>query len=61
MTREQLKTGIQIAARICELRRLAADTSKQFEQALAESGLPRQHFALRLMLLGRLPPPPKSK
>jgi hypothetical protein len=63
MTREQLKTGIRIAARICELRRLAEDTSEAYRHALATSGLPEEHFKLRLMLLGRvrlLPPPRKD-
>lgn len=51
---------ILIAARMAELRRVAADASEAYEQALAASGLPRAHFNLRLTLLGRLPPPRKG-
>jgi hypothetical protein len=60
MTREQMKNEILIAARVCELRRLAEDTSAAFEQALAASGMTREHFNLRLMLLGRMLPPPRK-
>jgi hypothetical protein len=58
-TREEMKVGIQIAARVAELRDLAEDTSAAFEQALVASGLPREHFRLRAMLLG-LPSPPRK-
>jgi hypothetical protein len=60
MTREQLIDEILIAARVAALRHMAEDTSKNYEQALAASGLPRQHFNLRLMLMGRLLPPPRK-
>jgi hypothetical protein len=60
-TREQIKTEIRIAARVAELRHIAVDTSEKFEQALSASGLPREHFRLRMMRLGRLLPPRKSK
>lgn len=63
MTRvEQLKNEIKIAARICELRRLAKDTAHAYDEAVARSGLPPEHFRLRAMLLGRLPllPPPRK-
>jgi hypothetical protein len=59
-TRDQIereKCEIQIAARICGLRRLAEDTSEAFERALADSGMTREHFRLRMMLRGMLPPP----
>ena len=54
-TREQInraKTEILIAARVSELRRLAEDTATAYERALAASGLPREHFRLRMMLRG---------
>lgn len=51
----------KVSARVDELKRLAEDTTAAYEQALATSGLPREHFRLRMMLLGRpLPPPRKS-
>ena len=62
-TREQMTAGIFAAARVAELKRLAEDTARGYERALAASGLPKQHFDLRLMLLGRLPmllPPPRK-
>jgi hypothetical protein len=47
MTREQIKVGTQIAARMAELRRLAERAARDYERALAASGLPREHFRLR--------------
>lgn len=53
MTRvEQLKNEIRIAARVCELRRLAEDTARTYDAAVAASGMTREHFRLRPMLLG---------
>jgi hypothetical protein len=49
----------KIASRVGELRQLAEATSEAYRQALAASGLPEEHFKLRLMLLGRLLPPPR--
>jgi hypothetical protein len=68
MTSHELAQQILIKARILsaerervgELKQLAADTSEAYERALAASGLPRQHFNLRLQLLGRLLPPPRK-
>jgi hypothetical protein len=60
MSREQIKTEILQAARVAELRRLAENTARDYDAALAASGLPRQHFNLRLQLLGMLPPPPRK-
>ena len=45
---------IKIAARMAELRRLAEQTARAYDEALGASGLPREHFNLRMMLLGRL-------
>jgi hypothetical protein len=59
MVRREVRE-ILITARVCELKRLAADTSEHYRQALAASGLPEEHFKLRLMLLGLLPPPRPS-
>jgi hypothetical protein len=62
-TREQIKAAkneILISARVAELRGVAADAAEHYKQALAASGLPEQHFKLRLMLLGRLLPPPRK-
>ena len=50
----------KVAAHVGELKELAAATTAAYEQALAASGLPREHFRLRMMLLGRLPPPPRK-
>ena len=48
MTRvEQLKNEIRIAARVCELRRLAEDTARTYDAAVAASGMTREHFRLR--------------
>jgi hypothetical protein len=58
--REEMKNDILIGARVSELRRLADDTSDAYEQAVARSGMTRQHFQLRAMLMGILPPPRKD-
>jgi hypothetical protein len=50
----------EINARVGELKQLAEDTSEAYEQMLAASGLTREHFRLRAMLLGLLPPPRKG-
>ena len=50
MNREQInreKSEIMIAARVCELRRLAADTARAYDEAVAARGLPPEHFRLR--------------
>lgn len=60
MTREQMKNEIRIAARVHELKDLAADISRAYDEAVAASGMTREHFNLRLMLLGRLLPPPSA-
>jgi hypothetical protein len=51
---------IKIAARMAELRRLAEQTARAYDEALRASGLPREHFNLRLMLRGRLLPPSRE-
>jgi hypothetical protein len=38
MNREQIKMEILQAARVCELRRLAEDTTEEYERAFARSG-----------------------
>jgi hypothetical protein len=58
--RKQMVRKILIGARVAELRRLAADTSEAYEQAVTRSGMTREHFRLRAMLLGFLPPPPSK-
>jgi hypothetical protein len=58
--RQQIRNEILISARVSELRRLAADTSEAFDRAVAASGLPLEHFKLRLMLRGLLLPPPRK-
>ena len=55
-----LAQAIKVAARVAALRRLAEDASEVYQRALVASGLPREHFRLRLMLLGRLLPPPRK-
>lgn len=75
MTRQQMKVGILIAARVAALRRLAEDTATAYREAellakarevldrrAADSELPPEHRRLRAMLLGRLllPPPPRK-
>jgi hypothetical protein len=52
----------KVAARVGELKVLAERTSEAYERALAASGMTREHFRLRAMLLGRLPllPPPRK-
>jgi hypothetical protein len=62
-TREQIdaaKNEIRISARIAELRRVADDAAEHYRRTLAASGMTREHFRLRLMLLGRLLPPPST-
>ena len=49
-----------VTARVDELKELAEHTVRAYDEALAASGLPRQHFNLRLQLLGRLPAPRKG-
>jgi hypothetical protein len=51
--------SIKIAARIAELRRIADDAAEYYDRALADSGLPKEHFDLRLILRGILPSPSK--
>jgi hypothetical protein len=58
--REQIRNEILIAARVSELRRLALDTARAYDEAVARSGMTREHFRLRAMLLGLLPPPKKE-
>jgi hypothetical protein len=59
-TRAAMVREIKIAARMAELRRVAEDASAYYDRALAASGLPREHFNLRLMLRGILPSPSKD-
>ena len=56
-----LAQAIKVAARVHALKELAARTFEAYRQALAASGLPEEHFRLRLMLLGSLLPPPPRK
>jgi hypothetical protein len=51
VTREQIRVGIQIAARISALRRLAERTARDYEaDVAADSDLPAEHRRLRRML-----------
>jgi hypothetical protein len=51
MTRERIKVGIQIAARVAELRRLAERTARDYEaDSAADNSLPAEHRRLRRML-----------
>jgi hypothetical protein len=59
-TRADMVREIKIAARVAELRRLAERTARAYDEAVAASGLPPEHFRLRLMLRGLLPPPRKA-
>jgi hypothetical protein len=59
-TTRALAQEIKVAARICELKEPAADTTEAYQRELVASGLPEQHFRLRLRLLGRLLPPPRK-
>jgi hypothetical protein len=52
---DRMAREILIAARVAELRHLANETAENYELALAQSGMPREHFNLRLMLKGVLP------
>jgi hypothetical protein len=56
----EIAQAIKVSARVHELKRLASDTAEAYQQMLAASGLPEEHFRLRLMLLGRLLPPPRK-
>ena len=56
----ELAQAIRVSARVHELKRLAADTSKAYDEAVAASGFPPEHFRLRLMLRGYLLPPPRK-
>jgi hypothetical protein len=59
MTRAEMVRSIKISARIAELRRIADDAAEYYDRALASSGLPKEHFDLRLILRGILPSPSK--
>lgn len=51
MTREQIKVGIQIAARVAGLRRLGERTSRSYgADSAADNSLPAEHRRLRRML-----------
>ena len=52
-----LAQAIKVSARVHELKRLAKDTARAYDEAVARSGLPPEHFRLRAMLLGYLLPP----
>jgi hypothetical protein len=56
----ELAQAIRVSARVHELKRLAADTTQAYNEALAASGFPPEHFRLRLMLRGYLLPPPRK-
>jgi hypothetical protein len=59
--REQIKNEILISARVHALKELAEDTAEAYERAVAASGMTREHFRLRAVLLGIiLPPPPRE-
>jgi hypothetical protein len=60
-TRAEMVREILIAARIAELRRIADDAAEWYRRAQAASGLPKEHFDLRLMLRGILPAPSKDE
>jgi len=59
-TRAEMVRSIKIAARIAELRRLGEEAAENYKHMLAASGLPREHFNLRLILRGILPSPSKD-
>jgi hypothetical protein len=61
MSRQQLKNEILISARIAELRRVGDDAAEWYTRALAASGLPEEHFKLRLILRNILPSPSKDE
>jgi hypothetical protein len=51
VTREQLKVGIQIVARVAALRRLAERTARDYEADVAtDNSLPAEHRRLRRTL-----------
>jgi hypothetical protein len=56
----QLAQEIKVAARVHALKQLAEETTEAYWQKLAASGLPPEHFRPRMMLLGRLLPPPRK-
>ena len=58
-TRADMVREILIAARIAELRHVGENAAEWYRQALAASGLPKEHFDLRLILRGILPSPSK--
>ena len=58
-TRAEMVREILIAARIAELRRIGDEAAEYYDRALADSGLPKEHFDLRLILRGILPSPSK--
>ena len=73
MTRQQMKVGILIAARVAALRHLAEDTAQAYRDAevlakarevldrrAADSDIPAEHRRLRRMLFGLLEPPHKG-
>ena len=43
-----------------ELKQLAERTATAYDEAVAASGLTREHFRLRMMLRGMLEPPPSK-
>jgi hypothetical protein len=58
MTRERIKVGIQIAARVAELRRLAERTVQDYEADFAaDNSLPAEHRRLRRVVRHRGGPP----
>jgi hypothetical protein len=61
MTRAAMVRSIKIAARIAELRHVADDAGEWYRRALADSGMPKEHFDLRLVLRGILPSPSKDE
>jgi hypothetical protein len=60
-TRAEMVRSIKIAARVSELRNIANDAAAYYDRALAASGLPKEHFDLRLVLRGILPSPSKDE
>jgi hypothetical protein len=60
MNRAKMVREILISARLAELRRMADDAAEWYRRALAASGLPEEHFKLRLILRGILPSPSKD-
>jgi hypothetical protein len=52
----EIAREIRIAARVHELKELAERTSAAYRRVRLASGLPEEHFRLRMMLLARLLP-----